>query len=327
MKTSLIELKNIIEQRHITLEMKQGKLSYSSPKNAMTVAIKQAISHYKDNFIQELASKSESTKGSTINNIANISDYNAKENAGLDLFCLHYSGGSSTIFREWNTFFPDWITIRPIELPGRGIGLADPLISDPEEAIETLTQTIVNSVERPWALFGHSLGAALGYRVCMRLQETDIAPLAFFPAGGYPPTIDDPAPRRAHLTDKQLIEEIRSLGGTPEEVLENNELMQLLIPMIRSDFLLNDSIKKLKSNSKITCPVQVFAATEDKEVPLVTVNQWQDACEKEIDINIIEGNHFFVHDERAVLIMRDKICALLSALANIQQLPIKSLSY
>lgn len=89
--------------------------------------------------------------------------------------------------------------------------------------------------------------------------------------------------------------------------------------MIRSDFLLNNSIKKLKSDSKITCPVQVFAATEDDEVPLDTIYQWQDACEEEIAINIIEGNHFFVHNERAVLIIRGKIYALLSALPNLQQ--------
>mgnify|MGYP006093069363 CR=1 FL=1 len=63
----------------------------------------------------------------------------------------------------------------------------------------------------------------------------------------------------------------------------------------------------------------MFAATEDDEVPLDTIYQWQDACEEEIAINIIEGNHFFVHNERAVLIIRGKIYALLSALPNLQQ--------
>lgn len=240
-----------------------------------------------------------------------------KKNATLDLFCMHYAGGSSAVFREWDQIFPDWIAVRPIELPGRGTRLLETPLTDPEALITQIGEAIQQEIQRPWALFGHSLGAALGYRICQNLQEKT-APLAFFPAGRHAPTLYDPAPKRGHLSDSDLIEAVRDLNGSPEEVLQNKELMELLLPMIRADFILSETIQKTEAPLKLDCPVHVFAGSDDPEVPISTLSQWQDSCRQKVAIEIIQGDHFFLHDHAAVLTICQQISRCLTPLLHLQ---------
>jgi len=236
-----------------------------------------------------------------------------KKQAKVDLFCLHYAGGSSAVFRDWDNLFPDWIAIRPVELPGRGSRILEQPLSDIKTLITNLEDAIKDEITRPWALFGHSLGAALGYKICQNLQKT-LPALAFFPSGRHAPTLHDPAPKRGALSDDKLIEEVRSLGGSPEEVLQNKELMDLLLPMIRSDFILSETIQKTDSLLSLDCYVHVFAGSHDAEVPIKTLSQWQDSCSKEISIDILEGNHFFLHENSSIIHIRNAICQLIKPL-------------
>ena len=241
-----------------------------------------------------------------------------KTDVKLDLFCMHYAGGSSTVFREWDQIFPDWIAIRPIELPGRGTRLLETPLTDPEVLIKQVGDAIQDNIQRPWALFGHSLGAALGYRICQNLQEESTPPLAFFPAGRHAPTLYDPTPKRGHLSNDDLIQAVRDLNGSPEEVLQNKELMDLLLPMIRADFILSETIQKTEAPLQLDCPVHVFAGHQDPEVPINTLSQWQDSCRQKIAIEIIQGDHFFLHNRAAVLTISQKIATCLAPLLSLQ---------
>jgi medium-chain acyl-[acyl-carrier-protein] hydrolase len=245
---------------------------------------------------------------------------NTKVNASIDLFCLHYAGGSSAVFKDWNELFPDWIAVHPIELAGRGSRIFESAITNVDVLISELQQAIQKKLidqcsSRHWAIFGHSLGAALGYRICQQLQET-LPPLAFFPSGRHAPTLHDPAPKRGDLSDQELIEEIRFLGGSSEEALQNKELMDLLLPMIRADFIVSEAIQKKAAPVALTCPVHVFAGTNDPEVPVESLSHWQHSCQHPISIDVLQGNHFFLHDKPTAEYICDVITQQLKKLLD-----------
>ncbi|PKF77853.1 thioesterase [Vibrio sp. vnigr-6D03] len=234
-----------------------------------------------------------------------------KTNPEIDLFCLPYAGGSSAVFSKWDAMFPDWISVRPVELPGRGSRLNSSLMTCPTELSIQLADELAERIERPWAIFGHSLGAALGYRIA-HIIESEHPLLGFFPSGRHAPTCADPAPLRAHLSDEALIEEVRSLNGAPPELLENREFMNMVLPIIRADFELSERGSLLPPLGSMKCGMQVFGSTDDPEVPIASLKNWKDVAGADFSQKILPGDHFFLHHESQCLSMRDSICDLLS---------------
>ena len=214
-----------------------------------------------------------------------------KPGAAMDLFCLNYAGGSTAVFREWNRLFPDWISVRPVEFPGRGTRMGEPLISDPVDLGTLLTREMDVHIRRPFAIFGHSLGAALGYRIALHFQNHRPA-LAFFPSGRHSPTTSDPAIRRAHLPDDELLQAVRDLNGSPAEVLDNRELMAFLLPIIRADFALSEAIRAERDARMLTCPIHVFGSKDDVEVPVASLAEWQVVAHGDFSQTLLPGDHF-----------------------------------
>lgn len=230
----------------------------------------------------------------------------AKPNAVLDLFCLPYAGGSSAVFRAWDCMFPEWVSVRPIEYPGRGTRLIETRIEEPGALVAKLCEDIAPHLQRPWAIFGHSLGGALGYEIAKTLS-TQHPLVGFFPSGRHGPNRPDPAPPRSHLPKDALIEEVRSLNGSPPEVLENEELLELILPIIRSDFLLSERISRGVDVKPLACPVHVFGGSDDPEVPQDTLAPWRAAAGGRFGVTVIEGDHFFLHEDVSVAQMRSII--------------------
>ncbi|GLR54171.1 alpha/beta fold hydrolase [Shinella yambaruensis] len=234
--------------------------------------------------------------------------------ATVDLFCLTYAGGSTAVYRDWNRLFPDWISVRPVEYPGRGTRMGERLESDPARLADQLLAELRPHLARPYALFGHSLGAALGYRIALGLMER-LPPLAFFPSGRHSPDCEDPAPKRAHLDDAGLLDEVRALNGSPREVLDNRELMALLLPIIRSDFRLSETIRAERDARPLACPLHVFGGTGDPEVPVEGIGRWRTVAAGDFSQTLIEGDHFFLHHASHVQTIADRIAAVLAPLA------------
>lgn len=230
----------------------------------------------------------------------------SKPLASVDLFCLPYAGGSSAVFRDWDSIFPDWISVRPVEYPGRGTRMGQRRIEVPEDLVSSLLADLMREVRRPWAIFGHSLGAALGYELAK--TPTATYPLVgFFPAGRHGPNCSDPAPRRSHLAREALIDEVRRLNGSPTAVLANAELLELMLPIIRSDFLLSERISKCIELKALSCPVHVFGGSDDPEVPQDTLSAWRATAGAGFGTTIVEGDHFFLQDDVCLSQMRSTI--------------------
>lgn len=218
------------------------------------------------------------------------------------LFCLPYAGGSARMFVDWSQALPSSIEVVPLELPGRGFRFDEPACDDLPRLVEDLRLLVLPRLDGPFAVFGHSLGAMLGFELLHALARDGEKAVHFFPSGAGAPHIPsrNPAPR---FSDDALREHIRELGGTPEELLDNGELMELLMPALRADFLLADTYRP-PPGATLSCPTTAFCGGTDDEAPAADVLAWREHVRAPFTVQILPGDHFFVHSARDELLAR-----------------------
>ncbi|MBK5001170.1 thioesterase [Pseudomonas sp. S31] len=216
----------------------------------------------------------------------------------LNLLCLPYSGASAMVYSRWRRKLPAWVQLRPVELPGRGARMGEPLQTDMRALARQLAGEQRLAASTPYALLGHSLGALLAFELAHELQALGCpAPQALFACGTAAPTRRedyDGNDWREPKTDTQLIAELRELNGTPEEVLASAELMALTLPILRADFLLCGRYA-YRQRPPLTCPLHVLGGDADRasEEQLLA---WRRETRGAFSLHRFPGDHFFIHE-------------------------------
>ncbi|MDR0276288.1 MAG: alpha/beta fold hydrolase [Paucimonas sp.] len=229
--------------------------------------------------------------------------------ASLTLLCLPYSGASAMVFSRWRRKLPAWIDVRPVELPGRGARLAEPLRTDLAALARQLAAEQRLAASQPYAILGHSLGALLAFELAHELQALGCpAPRALFACGTAAPSrregYDGPEWREPK-SDAELIRELRELQGTPEEVLANEELMALTLPVLRADFLLCGRYV-YRQRPLLRCPLHVFGG-EDDRASQEQLLAWRQETQGDFSLEVFPGGHFFIHEHE------DRVLGVLAA--------------
>jgi medium-chain acyl-[acyl-carrier-protein] hydrolase len=225
-----------------------------------------------------------------------------RSNARLRLFCLPYAGGGSSIFRNWQECLAPSIDPVPIQLPGRDARLLEKPNPDVHAVVEMLSEALEPYLDRPFALFGHSLGALISFELCRRLRLNGCpAPVRLFVSAFHAPQ----NPRRGktihHLSDSEFLEELRELGGTPEAVLRDRELMQILLPIVRSDFQMHETYA-YRESAPLDCPISAFGGLQDRHVPEADLRAWRAQTSADFSLKMFPGDHFFLHTARKSLL-------------------------
>lgn len=221
--------------------------------------------------------------------------------ANLKLFCLPYSGASAMFYSPWRRKMPDWLSVLPLELPGRGIRMDQPLQTDIAALAARLAEEIAGETATPYALFGHSLGGLLAFELSHALRARNLpAPLALFVSATAGPARRDVSEYAQVKTDAQLIERLRELQGTSESALGNSELMQLMLPILRADFLLCGSFVYGR-REPLEVPIHVFGGKQDS-VSVEQLLDWQDETSTGFSLDMFEGHHFYLVEQQACLL-------------------------
>jgi medium-chain acyl-[acyl-carrier-protein] hydrolase len=222
--------------------------------------------------------------------------------ARLRLFCRPYAGGASGIFRDWEAKLPDAIDVRAIELPGRGARFAEPPILELADLVSGLKDGLAGWLDRPFALFGHSLGALVGYELARTFQGEEANRFVhLFVSGHRAPHLPDPHPALHQLADPELIEELRQLNGTPEELLDNPDWARLFLPIIRADLTAGETYRYVAADP-LQVPISAFGGIHDPEVAPEEVNEWVIHTSAECQIRHYDGDHFFLNPFRDELL-------------------------
>lgn len=216
----------------------------------------------------------------------------------LQLFCLPHSGASAMIYTRWRRLLPAWIEVRPVELPGRGRRFDEPFATDLRDLSRQLAAEIAPATVRPYALFGHSLGALLALEMAYALDEQGAsAPHALLASGTEAPTRRDDAELRGELSDASLIARLRSLGGTAPAVLEDAELLALTLPVLRADFHLCGHYQPL-ARPPLNCALHVFAGRED-DASEAAMQAWRQETRGAFSLDWFPGDHFFINSQES----------------------------
>ena len=227
--------------------------------------------------------------------------------ARIRLFCFPYAGSSSIIYRNWVSYFPESVEVCLIQLPARGVRIHESPIQEFSVLIEAITKALVPFLQQPFAFFGHSLGSLVAFEVLHRLRtEYSLHPIHLFVSACTAPAYIRNQKVLSQLSNHELIAELRQLQGTPDELLDHEEIMSVLLPIVRSDFALYESYESYYSDRQnrklLECQVTVLGGTEDSTVDMMKLPAWQEETYEPITLSLIPGNHFFLHSAKALVL-------------------------
>ncbi|MBD8498443.1 thioesterase II family protein [Paenibacillus arenosi] len=220
-----------------------------------------------------------------------------KSNAAVRLICFPYAGGSPSLYRSWSDAFDAQVEVVSVHLPGRGARLMEPPITQIDILVKCIAQGMLRVIsEMPFAFFGHSMGALIAYELTRHLQEQyGLRPEHLFvSARSSPHTPRREQTERHKLCDQQLKETIKNWNGTPEWVLHNEELMNIALPIIRADLELCETYR-YTDKGRLNVPITAFAGTNDPLVSVEEIGQWREVTDSQFDLNLMEGEHFYIH--------------------------------
>jgi medium-chain acyl-[acyl-carrier-protein] hydrolase len=214
----------------------------------------------------------------------------------LRLFCLPYAGAGALIFHKWSDALPRDIEVCPIQLPGRGTRLTEPPFTQLSCLIEALARVLVPLLDKPFAFFGHSLGALIGFELARQIRrQHGLHPVRLFVSAGRAPQIPHRAPPIHTLPDNEFLTELRRLNGTPRELLDHEELMEVMLPIVRADFALYETYL-YSAEPPLTCPISAFGGLQDRKVSASDLEAWRSQTSASFSLRMFPGDHFFLKE-------------------------------
>ncbi|MEW2620489.1 alpha/beta fold hydrolase [Streptomyces sp. NPDC048106] len=213
------------------------------------------------------------------------------------VYCLPHAGGSAGAYLAWaRSWQAPGLHFVPVELPGRGTRMGEPLPTSMREVVDGLLSVLQERpADEPFILFGHSMGAQIAYETTRRLvAEVRPLPRALVVSGCRPP--GSPAALPLHdRDDERLIKDILELGGTPAEILENRDLLAMLLPVLRADLTLLNTYMDTVRPTVLPCPVVALGGAEDLLSGAEWVGGWRAVTAGGFRQRVLPGDHFFLH--------------------------------
>ena len=220
--------------------------------------------------------------------------------ASLRLFCFPYAGGSAQVYREWGGLLPT-VEVCPVQIPGRGARMFEGCHKSLPLLVETLARDLLPHFDRPFAFFGHSMGALVGFELARLLRrEHGLSPSHLFVSGRRAPQLPAEERRLHALPEPEFMEELRLLNGTPREALEHPELMALMAPILRADFQVCETYEYAPARP-LDCSVTAFGGLQDR-VTREQLQGWAEQTGGRFLLRMFPGDHFFINESRPLLL-------------------------
>lgn len=215
--------------------------------------------------------------------------------AELRLFCLPFAGAGASAFREWPAAFGPRVEIAAVQLPGREQRIRERPVIDPVE----VAATIASAADRPYAIFGHSMGARLAFEVVRELRRTGAPlPRRLYASGINPPHVPAAGPFSglSKVDNDELLTRVAEGGGVPAAVLSAPRLFSLFLPILRADLAWVDDYV-YTDGPPLPVPVVAFAGDADPVAPPSRMDEWGKHTDTAFTLHVLPGGHFFLVDQ------------------------------
>ncbi len=218
------------------------------------------------------------------------------------MFCFPYAGAGASIFRLWPDDLPPEVEVCAVQLPGRESRIRETPVTRIPELIPVLEAALIPWLDRPFAMFGHSMGGLIAFTLAQDLRRHHaLLPQHFWVSARPAPHLADHRPPMHHLATPEFVSELRKrFDGIPDQVFEDAELMRLFLPMLRADIAMIETYR-YDPQVPLDCPISAFGGSEDSVVAMHEIQAWRFHTARDFRLRMLPGDHFFVRDNRKAL--------------------------
>lgn len=225
-----------------------------------------------------------------------------RDRARLRLFCIAHAGGGASAFRGWADLLPENVEVCPVQLPGRENRVMEKPFDRVGPLVEALSAAMQAWMDLPYAIFGHSNGALIGFELARHARAAGARlPEHLFASGRRAPHLPGRTRDVHALPESELLDELKALGGIPNEVLDHPELRGLIVPLLRADMALTETYDAGDA-PPLPVPITGYAGRSDPKVPVEDVEAWGRHTTAGFQMRTFPGGHFFVFDDRATVL-------------------------
>jgi surfactin synthase thioesterase subunit len=236
--------------------------------------------------------------------------------ARVRLVCLPFAGGGTVDYRTWTEGLPPEVDVCPVALPGREARLGERPYDTIEPLVAALAEVIAPAVRGvPWAVYGHSMGAWIGFELLRTFRRSHIPmPGVFFVASRRAPHLPPRLPVLSGLPDSAFVDAVQDrYAAIPDAIRNNPEILRLFLPTMRADFLLLDRYR-YRDEEALPVPIVAFRGEHDPVEPAADLRAWSEHTSGGFEFVTVPGGHFFLRESRAGLLeaIRPRLAPLLS---------------
>lgn len=219
--------------------------------------------------------------------------FSANPSAKYRIVCFPCAGGGASMYRRWSEFLPD-TEVWAANYPGRETLHGQPFANNVDEILELFLTQKEFFTDKPFVLYGHSFGSLVAYMLAHRLESQGVATLGVCASARRAPHLDSEM-KITSLSEGQFLRELERLGGLPDAIRGNQEMMDFYLPVIKADLKLNDDAKS-DDDHRISAPIYLYSATDDKVASTEELVAWKYATTSRFEHKVFEGGHFFIQD-------------------------------
>jgi len=217
------------------------------------------------------------------------------DSAEMLLYCFPYAGGGTWIYREWVRRLAPQLAVCPVKLPGRGDRFCDAPATELRPLAKSVAAAVADQIDRPFAAFGHSLGAILAFEFVRELASVHGKHPDHLIASAAPAPCRFIATDPIHgLPDKAFLEAVRNRYGHEHIDQVDPRLLELLLPSLRGDIQMYENYV-YEPCDRFAWPIAVMFGPDDP-IPCGNPHAWGEHTTEAVRVTPFPGGHFYIHD-------------------------------